>query len=44
MIVELKFEQIKPRTLPAYEAEFKKALPERTALSPLAAYQSSARR
>jgi len=35
MIVELIVDQLKPRTLPAFEAEFKKALPKRTALSPL---------
>ena len=36
MLIELRFEQLKPRTVPAFEADFATALPERSALSPLA--------
>jgi len=35
MIIDLKFEQLKPRCVPAYQTEFEKALPARQALSPL---------
>ncbi len=38
MMIELRFEQMKPRTLAAFETEFEKALPERAALSPLGAF------
>jgi hypothetical protein len=37
MIIELKFEQLQPRCVPAYETAFEQALPERSALSPLGA-------
>ncbi len=35
MIIELKFDQLKPRCVPTFEAALEKALPERAALSPL---------
>jgi hypothetical protein len=35
MLIDLRFEQLKPRSVPAFEAEFAQALPERVALSPL---------
>jgi hypothetical protein len=35
MLVDLRFEQLKPRSVPAFEAAFEQALPERAALSPL---------
>lgn len=38
MLIDLRFEQLKPRTVPAYEAEFGQALPQRAALSPLGGF------
>jgi hypothetical protein len=35
MIIELRFDQLRPRRVPAYEAQLKAALRERTLLSPL---------
>ena len=35
MLIEFRFDQLKPRCVPAYEAQFQASLPERTALSPL---------
>lgn len=38
MLIDLRFEQLKPRTAPAFEAEFEQALPGRAALSPLGGF------
>ena len=38
MLIDLRLEQLKPRTVPAFEAEFEQALPQRAALSPLAGF------
>jgi hypothetical protein len=35
MLIDLRFEQLKPRTVPGFEAEFAQVLPQRAALSPL---------
>jgi hypothetical protein len=38
MLIDLRFEQLKPRTVPAFETEFALALPQRAALSPLGGF------